>query len=566
MTTISQALQFAVQLLETQSNHPEALLGLGIIAQQSGQDKIAEKLLNSVLQVEPESVKAWFSLGNLYQAQGNLTEAVKCFQKALALRPDLVVCYHNLGYILHQQGQLDEAISSYKKALELRPDFIEAEVNLANTLYAKGELSQEKKAHYALLNNDLGLSHQQKGNPKAAMAYYRQAILLKPDLVDAIYSLQELLSLEFKDAVSLNPEKTIRGNVLLSYINEPFLLQADDPIFNVPFHQCHWESLQIAKIWLELGYAVDVISYQNHSFIPQKNYDFLIDIRWNIQRLASIINQDCIKIFHIDIAHNLFNSCAELNRLLALQKRRGVTLHPRRFEMPNLAIEYANCAVMIGNDWTKSTFNYINKPIYHIPNSSMQLFPFPEEKDFENCRKNFLWLGSFGLVHKGLDLVLEAFAEMPDYYLKICGPIKREPDFEEAFYQELYQTPNIQTIGWIDISSPDFQNILNSCIGAVYASCSEGQSGSVITYLHGGLIPIISRECGMNIEDFGVGLNNCSIEEIKASVQWVANQPAQTLKQMSRKGWEYARANHTREKFTEEYRSAVEQIISTYQK
>jgi glycosyltransferase involved in cell wall biosynthesis len=285
-----------------------------------------------------------------------------------------------------------------------------------------------------------------------------------------------------------------------------------------------------------------------------------------MQRLAPILPQNCIKIFLIDVAHNLFNSCAELNRLIALQKRRRVTLRPRRFEMPNLAIEHADCAIMIGNQWTESTFSYINKQIYHLPNSSMLTFSWTEEKEIDACRKSFLWLGSFGLVHKGLDLVLEAFAEMPDYHLTICGPIKREPDFEQAFYKELYQTPNIHTIGWIDISSTEFKDILKSCIGGVYASCSEGQSGSVITYLHAGLIPIISRECGVNIGDFGVCLSDCSIEEIKASVRWVANQPAQTLKQMTRKAWEYARANHTKEKFTEEYQSIVEQIIRTYQK
>lgn len=364
---------------------------------------------------------------------------------------------------------------------------------------------------------------------------------------------------------SLKPEKPSQGNILLSYIIDPFLLKPGQPISNK--HQNHWETLQIAKIWQEFGYSVDVISYLNDTFVPQKDYSFFIDVRQNLQKISPLLNKDCVKIFHVDIAHILFNSYAELERLLALQQRRGVTLRPRRVEIPNHGIESADFAVIKGNDWTISTFSYAKKPIYRLPTSSEFLIPWLEDKDFEACRKNFLWFGSNALVHKGLDLVLEAFAEMPEYHLTICGPIKKEEDFENAFYKELYQTPNIHTIGWVDISSSKFIEIINSCVGLIYASCSEGQSGSVLTGLQGGLIPIISRECGVDVSDeFGVILKNCSIEEIKNSVEKIANLPVEELKQMSRKAWEFARKNHTREKFVQEYRNIVEKIISNSRK
>lgn len=67
-------------------------------------------------------------------------------------------------------------------------------------------------------------------------------------------------------------------------------------------------------------------------------------------------------------------------------------------------------------------------------------------------------------------------------------------------------------------------------------------------------------------DDFGVILKNCSIEEIKDSVQKIASIPVQELKQMSRKAWEFARKNHTREKFVQEYRQIAEKIICNYRK
>ncbi|MBW4615419.1 MAG: glycosyltransferase [Desmonostoc vinosum HA7617-LM4] len=358
--------------------------------------------------------------------------------------------------------------------------------------------------------------------------------------------------------VSLKPNQPAQGNVLMSYRIEPFLLKPGQPMPND--HTWYWEVWQIAQTFLDLGYNVDVIQFHNDKFVPQKNYAFFVDIRHRLEALAPKLNQDCIKIFHVDIANMIFRNAAECNRLLELQQRKGVTLRPQRFETPNLGIEYADCATVLGNDFTVNTFKYANKPMYRIPISSPVVYPWPEEKDLAAVRKNFLWFGGSALVLKGLDLVLDAFAQMPEYHLTVCGPISNDKEFEKAFYQELYETPNIHTHGWIDVSSPEFIKITNNCLGLVYPSVSEGQAGAVITCLQAGLVPILSYESGVDVHDFGVILNNCSIAEIKATVHRIANLPIEELKLMSRKAWEYARANHTREKFAQAYRHAVEQM------
>jgi glycosyltransferase involved in cell wall biosynthesis len=360
--------------------------------------------------------------------------------------------------------------------------------------------------------------------------------------------------------ISLKPTQGSIGNVLLSYRIEPFLLKPDEPIPNN--HTWYWECWQIAQTYLELGYCVDVIQFHNHKFVPQKDYAFFIDIRHRLESLSSLVNKDCIKIFHSDTAHLLFHNAAECNRLFALQQRRGITLSPKRYEPPNLGIENADCATVLGNEFTISTFRYANKPLYRVPISSPQVYPWTEKKDFEACRKSFLWFGSGGLIHKGLDLVLEAFEDMPDYHLTICGPINKEEDFERAFYKELYYTPNIHTIGWVDISSANFLEIVNNCVAIVYPSCSEGGGGCVITCMHAGLIPIVSYESSVDVyDDFGLVLKESSVEEIKKYVKKIASLSACELENMAKAAWEFARTNHTREKFAETYRNTVKQII-----
>ena len=362
--------------------------------------------------------------------------------------------------------------------------------------------------------------------------------------------------------VSLTPAAPVRGNVLLSYILDAFFLKLNDSLLLKHTH--YWETRQIAQTWLDLGYAVDAIHWKNQSFVPEKRYNFFVDVRMNLERIGPLLNPDCVKIMHIETAHWLFHMTAQHNRLLDLQRRRQLTIGPRKVVNPNWAIENADCATILGNDFTRSTYAYANKPFYRIPISAPVVYPWPESKNFTNCCRSFLWFGSGGLVHKGLDLVLEAFAQMPDFKLTVCGPVNEEKEFERAYDKELYHTPNIHTIGWVDVSSSAFTDIMHDCIGLVYPSCSEGGGGGVITCLHGGLIPLVSYETSIDVEDFGFILKDSSIEAIKECVNRVARLSTQELTERSRKAWEYARSNHTREKFAQVYRIAVEEIIRVH--
>jgi glycosyltransferase involved in cell wall biosynthesis len=250
---------------------------------------------------------------------------------------------------------------------------------------------------------------------------------------------------------------------------------------------------------------------------------------------------------------------------LALKDRKGITLQPRRKVPPSLGIEYADCATILGNAFTQGTFAYSGKPLYPIPLSTTVQFPFFENKEFDKIRKNFLWFGSSGMVHKGLDLVLDTFRELPEYNLTVCGPVKQESDFEKAYYKELYETPNILTLGRIDVNSNQFLNVVKDNVALIYPSCSEGQSGSVITCLHAGLIPIISYESGLDIDNFGILLKKCSVDEIKDSIKKVSTFSEEKLKTMSNDAWRYARKNHTKEKFSESYDQFVNEMVTDYE-
>lgn len=362
--------------------------------------------------------------------------------------------------------------------------------------------------------------------------------------------------------VSLVPEGACRGSMLLSYIIAPFLLKEGESLPSS--HTNYGESLEIAATFLGMGYAVDVIDYRNRTFIPAKKYSCFVAARTNFARIAQLLNGDCIKIAHLDTAHWLFNNYATYQRGLALRERRGVAVGGVRTVEFNLAIEHADCATVLGNGFTLGTYAYAGKPLYRMYVPAAALYPWSETKRHDECRNSFLWLGSGGLVHKGLDLVLEAFSEMPDHHLYVCGPVKDERYFEQAFFKELYCTPNIHTLGWVDIASAEFAAVLERCIGIVYPSCSEGQAGSVVNCMQAGLIPIVSYESGIDVGDFGVMLRECSVAAVKEAVQEISHHPAASLGERSRRTWEYARRHHTREQFSEHYRATIRRIMEQH--
>jgi hypothetical protein len=60
-------------------------------------------------------------------------------------------------------------------------------------------------------------------------------------------------------------------------------------------------------------------------------------------------------------------------------------------------------------------------------------------------------------------------------------------------------------------------------------------------------------------------LQTCTIDEIRDAVRLVSSLPAQEIKRMAVAAWEFARANHTRERFAEEYRKVISQIMAMCQ-
>jgi glycosyltransferase involved in cell wall biosynthesis len=356
--------------------------------------------------------------------------------------------------------------------------------------------------------------------------------------------------------VHLMPLEKSKGAVLVSYFTYPFLTDK-----HLTGHTNYWEARQLAQEFLDRGYEVDVIDTTNTSFLPKKPYRVCIDTHNNLERLALLLPKNCIKVLHTTTTHWLVQNAAAYKRHIYLLERRKTALAPERLLPPSGALEVADIVLALGNKVTQGSYAYAGKKLFPISISAVHSFASPENKDFDRAKKNFVWLGGAGAVHKGADLVLEAFAASPALSVSMCGKYLY-PEFEAVYRKELTETSNIRSVGVVDLAGATFEAIRSSSAFLIFPSCAEGQAGSVVAAMHAGLIPIVTKEVGVDVEGFGFVLENASVETIKKMIGYVSELPAEELKRRAKAAWEYAKEHHSREKFKERYGQFVDLLES----
>jgi tetratricopeptide (TPR) repeat protein len=173
------------QVLDVDPRCSNALYGLGQIRAAQGKHGAARKLFKALVAIEPDAERAWLKLAKSLEAQQRFADAADAYRQVIALKPDNAEAHNKFGTALHKLRRFDDAVAAFDKALALKPGYLEAAVSRANLLHALGRLPASEAERGARLNVQLGNLIAAKGNKDFAASCYRQAIRLKPDLVEA---------------------------------------------------------------------------------------------------------------------------------------------------------------------------------------------------------------------------------------------------------------------------------------------------------------------------------------------------------------------------------------------
>ena len=353
-----------------------------------------------------------------------------------------------------------------------------------------------------------------------------------------------------------NEASGIQNRCLLIYITRPFCANTD-----IERHQNIWQSRELARIIGEYGYIVDVVDYDNRFVKLHNTYDLVIGlIPRGIDVYSNKLNINAKKIAYLTSSNLRFTEESEEKRIQELFQRKGVLLKVRRKAgRIQKEIEKFDAALFLGNEYNLSSYSEFNMPpVYFIKNNG---YAFNFKIEHKKNPKKFIYFGSTGQVHKGLDLLLDIFSqdEFP-CELYVCGYVKEERDFYNLYYKELNNKCNIHTLGFVDINSDMFIRLTNECAYSILPSCAEGQAGSVTAMMSAGVISIVSKECGFDSEDV-VLLPDCKMETIRNYILIYSQKDQNWVEQESIKMLQKSKEKFSKECFVKSIREGLNSVL-----
>ncbi len=322
---------------------------------------------------------------------------------------------------------------------------------------------------------------------------------------------------------------TKQGHALLYYKTDFFTLNG---VLEDRSHTNEWESYEIARVFNYLGFWVDIVG----TTVSKKDIDSL-ENKYDV--FFGIGAGDSGKYF-IDIAKkltdakkilyalgpepDLSNKITKARHDLFLRRHPGAEVIVRRLIKEveiDETMKYVDSIVTNCNKWGMEGYKKFNKPIERIWLSSFPTLRSSFYDILNKDQKKFLYFGGNGNITKGLDLVIEAFSKTPDLELYIGAP-KTEEDFNRVINPILENSPNIHFIGFMDVKSKQFKDISSKSAYVILPSSSEGCATSVTTCMRKALIPIVTKEAGVDVGDFGYLIESIDIEEIIKQIRIIS--------------------------------------------
>ena len=153
--------------------------------------------------LDPEWSGPVVNMGVAFAQLGRAARARSCYERALAADPENPVARFNLANLTRDGGDLARAEADYEAVLELDAEYPGARAALADVLLRRGEAARAV-AHLERLATEhpddagvwfqLGVAHDQGGDPGAAERSLRRALALDQDHVPACCRLAALLT------------------------------------------------------------------------------------------------------------------------------------------------------------------------------------------------------------------------------------------------------------------------------------------------------------------------------------------------------------------------------------
>ena len=326
----------------------------------------------------------------------------------------------------------------------------------------------------------------------------------------------------FYQNINFDISNNSQKKVLIAYIDSIF----EREVMKSVMHTNFLESFVIVKTFIDMGYCIDVIGCDdiyNINKLKNKKYDIIFGLGKPYE-IACNNNKNALKIVYLTECAPDFSCNHETERCEYYYERHNKKVQIERSGLyfNNKMVENSDYGIFFGNQYTIESFNDLMKlkKIYTInPTGLINKNYKVIDKNFDICKRNFLWFGSYGAIHKGLDLLLDVFSKNKGLNLYIAGLNKKE----EWLLKQYKNCKNIINCGFIDVQSDNFIELINKVGFVILPSASEGMSTSVLTCMKHGLIPVVTRNVGIDVDNIGIFLEDYKIEYLDKKINEIIN-------------------------------------------
>lgn len=357
----------------------------------------------------------------------------------------------------------------------------------------------------------------------------------------------------------LNPKQK---RVLLIYITNIFKTDYSTEIR----HPNLLHGLQMLSVLINKGYAVDVFHTKGINSLRyiQKEYDYIIGFGPVYEKaLESGIKGLPILLLTENDPRTVRPKYQE--RLLYYKERHNDNKYKlsksRESFYTEKQVSLSKLCIGMGSSYNLQRINGLLEKLYKINVNGLNNpnFVFNRTKASEN-RNSFVWFGSNGCIHKGLDILVDVFASIPEYQLSIYGlPQEEFPIIRDKI------TSNIHYCGTIDVMSEQFlEEVVNKHCFAILPSCSEGMNTGIATCMRHGLIPIVSKETGFEPHECIIELEDFHVDYIRNKVLSLASMTDNEINLMSEEAYRYGNQEFGLESFTNRFSNIIDDIESNY--
>lgn len=292
-------------------------------------------------------------------------------------------------------------------------------------------------------------------------------------------------------------------------------------------HTNLWEIREIVRILNRKGFLVDLVDRDAEQFIPEDEYELFIGLGAGLsgkffakyaKRLPSATKillaagpEPRVSNQLVREQYDRFNN-RKKTAVPAMRLTEGLD-----FETFAALTDYF---LVIGEQHTfcPQTYKVLGKPVLtYLPSSSPKI-RFDPEWIKKRDRKSFLCFAGNGFICKGVDILVDAFVNMPDATLHICGP-DTEKNFFDVMGDAIKKSGNIHYEGFVDVGGEKFNWLTSKCSYVIFASSSEGCATSVTTVFRAGLVPILTPETSIDVGTFGYLIDGSKDDLILTTIE-----------------------------------------------